>query len=590
MKLTQLLLCKTPFTPSYEHLVTGCSSTEFYNKLESDDSTQTISPAISPNVNFRSVRETDREIVFTILTIGENALEIKPQNYNYVATYEQNPTSRRFWFIESYNVDNSGAYPTVTFYCSIDYWHSYCLDGKIYEQNIVRATQNGSQIFGSQYLNEDSGIYHSVSYISNNRILWARVRINTIILVDNPGAMGSSIEGSVPFVFIPVGVVIDNEFYYLENTFNGSIEINWEYNFDNSFGYQINPNSFIYGTGLGLTETITDGRSVLQYVGNWGFIESASLTYLPPFDYSFDTTLKTIYVENATRAKFTFDGRTITAVVPDNTSEYVRNIFYDVVLPLPSSNAPDSYFYHRYPFEYYSICVGEREFKYPYPIISIEIIVNSKCCADSNVAKLIVNGDVVEDNIQVNLSIPLVINKDTAGIVEATYGSSYRIMSGLSRLLPIASNLVSLDTPTPSSVINKVAVNANLVKTYMEFKGEVNTPVGTYIPQTNADAIAFGDYPFIVRHVPHPTLQGSINKMIRVYGERVLKVDNPIIVNHKYFDYVQTSGATVISDSLNDRGNNVLSVAFNKGLHLWHFDNIDNVSDIGVYPVRNSNR
>lgn len=590
MKLTQLLLCKTPFTPSYEHLVTGCSSTEFYNKLESDDSTQTISPALSPNVNFRSVRETDREIVFTILTIGENALQIKPQEYNYVATYEQNPTSRRFWFIDSYNVDNSGAYPSVTFYCSIDYWHSYCLDGKIYEQSIVRATQNGSQLLSNQYLNEDSGIYHSVNYISNNRILWARVRINTIILVDNPGAMGSSIEGSVPFVFIPVGVVIDNEFYYLENTLNGSIMVNWEYNFDTSLGYQISPNSFTYGSGLGFTETITDGRSVLQYVGNWGFVESASLTYLPPFDYSFDTTLKTIYVENATRAKFTFDGRTITAVVPDNTSEYIRNIFYDVVLPLPSDGNADSYFYNRYPFNYYSICVGEREFKYPYPITSIGIIINSKCCADSNVARLVVNGDVVEDNIQVNLSIPLVINKDTAGIVEATYGSSYRIMSGLSRLLPIASNLVSLDTPTPSSVINKVAVNANLVKTYMEFKGEVNTPVGTYIPQTNADAIAFGDYPFIVRHIPHPTLQGSILKMIRVYGERVLMVHNPIIVNHKYFDYVQTSGATVISDSLNDRGNNALSTAFNNGLHLWHFDNIDNVSDIGVYPTRNPNR
>jgi hypothetical protein len=139
-------------------------------------------------------------------------------------------------------------------------------------------------------------------------------------------------------------------------------------------------------------------------------------------------------------------------------------------------------------------------------------------------------------------------------------------------------------------MINKLIINANLLKTYMEFNGEVNTPVGTYIPQTNADAIAFGDYPFIVHHTPHSTLQGSIRQMIRVYGERVLKVGSPIIVNHEHFDYVQTNGATVISDSLNYRGNNVLSAAFNNGVHLWHFDNIDNVSDIGVYPTRNSNR
>ena len=89
MKLTQLLLCKTPFTPSYEHLVTGCSSTEFYTKLQSESTTETISPVLNPNVTFRPVRETDREIVFTINLVTENALYIKPQEYNYVATYEE---------------------------------------------------------------------------------------------------------------------------------------------------------------------------------------------------------------------------------------------------------------------------------------------------------------------------------------------------------------------------------------------------------------------------------------------------------------------------------------------------------------------
>lgn len=590
MKLTQLLLCKTPFTPSYEHLVTGCSSTEFYNKLASEDSTQTISSVLTPNITFRPVRETDREIVFSINMIGENALYIKPQDYNYVATYEQYPTSRRFWFIESYNVDNSGVYPTVTFYCSIDYWHSYCLDGKIYEQNIVRNTQNGSEIFTNQYLNEDSGIYHTVNYISNDRILWARVRINTLILVDNPGAIGSSIEGSVPFVYIPVGIVKNNKFSYLENTFDGSVENNWEYIFSGTLGYQINEDSFNYGPGLPTTSKITDGRNVLQYVGNWGFIESASLTYLPPFNYSFNENNKTISVGSITRANFTFDGRTITAIVPDNTSEYIRTISYEVSLPSPSVAIPDVYFYYRYPFLYYSIFVGEREFKFPYPITRIQIVVNSKCCGDSNIARLVVNGVIVEDNIQVNLSIPLVINKDTAGIVEATYGSSYREMSALTRLLPIASNLVSIDPPSPRVILDKFTANANLVKSYMEYKGEVNTPVGTYIPQTNADAIAFGDYPFIVQHTPQSTLVNSIIKRIAIYGERVLKVDNPITVNHLYFDYVQTNGASVISDSLNDRGNNVLSTAFNNGLHLWHFDYVNKVADIGIYPNKNPNR
>lgn len=590
MKLTQLLLCKTPFTPSYEHLVTGCSSTEFYNKLATEDSTQTISPANTPNITFRPVRETDREIVFSLNMIGKNALYIKPQEYNYVATYEQNPTSRRFWFIESYNVDNSGVYPTVTFYCSIDYWHSYCLDGKIYEQNIVRATQNGRVMSSNQYLHEDSGIYHTVNYISNDRILWARIRINTLILVDSPSAIGSSLEGSVPFVYIPVGIVKNNVFSYLESTINSTTIHNWEYVFSGSLGYEIDEDSFNYVSGLPTNSVITDGNVVLQYVGNWGFIESASLTYLPPFDYSFNESNKTISVGTVTRASFTFDSRKVTAIVPDNTSEYIRTILYNVDLPVPSVNNPDSYFYNRYPFVYYSVFVGEREFKFPYPLTSVQIDVNSKCCSDSNIATLIINGVVVEDNIQVNLSIPLVINKDAAGIIEATYGSSYREMSALARLLPIASSLVSFNVPSPNVILNKFASNANIVKSYMEYKGEVNTPVGTYIPQTNADAIAFGDYPFMVRHTPHSTLIPSIVKRIRIYGERVLKVDSPITVNHRYFDYVQTNGASVISDSLNDRGNNALSTAFNNGLHLWHFDYINKLSDVGVYPTKNPNR
>lgn len=589
MKLTQLLLCKTPFTPSYEHLVTGCSSQEFYNKLATEDSTQTISPAITPNITFRPVRETDREIVFSLNMIGENALYIKPQEYNYVATYEQYPTSRRFWFIESYNVDNSGVYPTVTFYCSIDYWHSYCLEGKIYEQNIVRNTQNGSNISSNQYLYEDSGIYHTVNYISNNRILWARIRINTLILVDSPSAIGSSLEGSVPFVYIPVGIVKNNVFSYLETTINSTAIHNWEYVFSGSLGYEIDEDSFNYVSGLPTNSVITDGNVVLQYVGNWGFVESASLTYLPPFDYSFNESKKTISVGTVTRASFTFEGRKVTTIVPDNTSEYIRTIRYNVDLPAPSVNNPDSYFYNRYPFVYYSVFVGEREFKFPYPLTSVQIDVNSKCCSDSNIATLIINGRVVEDNIQVNLSIPLVINKDTAGIIDATYGSSYREMSALARLLPIGSSLVSFNVPSPNVILDKFASNANLVKSYMEYKGEVNTPVGTYIPHTNADAIAFGDYPFMVRHTPHSTLFPSIVKRIRIYGERVLKVDNPITVNHQYFDYVQTNGASVISDSLNDKGNNVLSTAFNNGLHLWHFDYISNISDIGVYLI-NPNR
>ena len=591
MKLTQLLLCKTPFTPSYEHLVTGCSSQEFYNKLYNDqNNTTSILLDKGNNLSFRTVRETDREIVFSINLNSRELPYFKPYQFNYVATYETD-NSYRFWFIDSYNLDNSVLNPSVTFYCSIDYWHSYCLEGKIYEQNIVRNTQNGSEISSNQYLYEDSGIYHTVNYISNDRILWARVRINTLILVNNPGAIGSSIEGSVPFVYIPVGIVKNNVFSYLETTIDGTTIHDWEYIFSSTLGYKIDKASFSYGPGLPTTSKIIDGRNVLQYVGNWGFIESASLTYLPPFDYSFNESNKTISVGNITRAIFTFDDRKITAIVPDNTSEYIRTILYNVDLPIPSINNPDSYFYNRYPFVYYSVFVGEREFKFPYPLTNVQIDVNSKCCSDSNIATLIINGVVVEDNIQVNLSIPLVINKDTAGIIEATYGSSYRLMSALTRLLPIASSLVSFNVPSPNVILNKFASNANLVKSYMEYKGEVNTPVGTYIPQTNADAIAFGDYPFMVRHTPHSTLIPSIVKRIRIYGERVLKVDNPITVNHQYFDYVQTNGATVISDSLNDKGNNVLSTAFNNGLHLWHYDNINSISDdVGNFNVKNSNR
>lgn len=592
MKLTQLLLCKTPFTPSYEHLVTGCSSTEFYNKLASEGSTITISPSLTPNITFRPVRETDREIVFSVNMLGENASYIKPQDFNYVATYEQNPTSRRFWFIESYNVDNAGAYPTVTFYCSIDYWHSYCLVSaeNFINQRIIHTTQNGSNL-NNVYFSDGESTPHEVSIISEDRVLWGRVRINTITYSDRYDELhfGTVLDGSLSHAYIPLGFVKNNvvKFFDSDSMIHPSITMRMNYKEITLSGNTASATEKPAGI---LSLSRADTEFDVMMVSNFDTLESFDLTYLPPFRYSFTETgtLPTITIIdkcNAVNISYSVDSPVYLITPPENKSVLTKTIEYNTNIPSPTPSSPDVYFYNRYPYRYYSVVLGEKEFNVNYPVTSFKIQITNNGSGNSASCSLYANDRLIEDNIEISLSVPLPITKDQAGQIEAIYGSGYRMNKLLTSFIPKVMSAVSTKG---KSMIKDVP--SGFLSAY-EYTREDNIPTTVYSPTSQSSQISYGDYPFIKLYSIRPGYEKCITSKLKMIGEPVDYFDNPIQVNHVYFDYVRTSNCTTLSDILNIRGNDSLSSAFNRGVYLWHFHDYESyISNfVGNFSLINSN-
>lgn len=592
MKLTQLLLCKTPFTPSYEHLVTGCSSTEFYNKLASEDSTQTISSLLTPNITFRPVRESDREIVFSVNMTGGNSLYIRPQDFNYVATYEQNPTSRRFWFIESYNVDNSGVYPTVTFYCSIDYWHSYCLvpSENFITQRIIHTTQNGSNL-NNVYFSDGESTPHDVYIISDDRVLWGRVRINTISYSERYSELhfGTVLDGSLSHAYIPLGFVKNNvvKFFDINSMIYPSITMSMDYKVITLSGDSSSVTEKTAGT---LPLSSVDTQFDVMMVSNFATLESFDLTYLPPFRYTFTDseqfpTITILDKCNAVNISYSVDSPVYLITPPENNSVFTRTVEYNTNLPTPSPSTPDVYFYNRYPYRYYSVVLGEKEFKVNYPVISFKVVITNNGSGNSASCSLYVNNRLIEDNIEISLSVPLPITKDQAGQIEAIYGSGYRMGKMLTSFIPMVMSAISTKGASLVKDIPSAYFSAH------EYTREDNIPTTVYSPTSQSSQISYGDYPFIKLYSIKPGYEKCISSKIKMIGEPVDYFDNPIQVNHVYFDYVRTSGCTTLTDILNIRGNDSLSSAFNRGVYLWHFhDYISYISNyVGNFSLNNSN-
>lgn len=590
MKLTQILLCKTPFTPSYEHIVTGCSSTEFYNKLSTDSNNITISLALN-NATFRTVRETDREIVLSINLVNNTLITFKPQDFNYIATYEEQPTSYRFWFVDSYNVDNSALWPTVTFYCSIDYWHSYCLvsSDNFISQHITRITQNGANS-NNIYFNEEDSIPHTVKIISNKRILWGRARINMTAYISSNtlnGKCGTVLDGSLAHFYVPLALMSGNsiDFKYIGVNMEQGYEFIYIKN-DGSISSTNYNSGYIGGY---------DPEESVRILSELATIDSFDLTYLPPFDYSiYENNLgvsvnilggcKVIGIHGVGEAPGDTGLYLLTPSLLDN-NKFSKSIIYNINIPSPTQSTPDNYFYNRYPYRYYSAIVGGKEFNVNYPVTSFRFDITNNGSGNSSSCSVYCNGNCIADNIEISNSVNLPITKNQAGQIEAIYGSSYRMDKVLLSLIPkltkaVSSKGISLINDIPQSIMQ-----------LYEYTREDNIPTTVYSPTSQSSQIAYGDYPFIKEYSIKSGYEKCISSKIKMIGEIVDYYDIPIPINHYYYDYVKTSNCITLTKLLNSKGNSQLSNAFNRGVYLWHFDKINNIStDIGNFSVINSNR
>lgn len=597
MKLTQLLLCKTPFTPSYEHLVTGCSSTEFYTKLQSESTTETISPVLNPNVTFRPVRETDREIVFTINLVTENALYIKPQEYNYVATYEEYPTSRRFWFIESYNVDNSGVYPSVTFYCSIDYWHSYILDNNDYvkEQRIIRKKGKDPYI----YIPDDIDVPHDEFLVPSDRILWARCRVSTTEFKKYTSSspmvvnaeLGLPYDGGMVTLYIPlihfygedivsyrIGVrfltahrvaTMDFTSHTITATNNGQANVNYVQSFQ--IGHLIN--------NLASIATILD----------------LSLTFIPPINFS--------YTANDGMIDVREDGTGLTSVLIKRDgypSMYAFTYFSESHYPFEFTKRINLLttstvsYTNVYPFNYYKIYVGGQPYIFPYPVTSVDVDFKAGGSANSVSCDLYVNTELVEKNISVCQNIPLPINVTEADLINARYLNGYREL-GLS--LSLTNGILNATRGTMnvfnSSSISSVAssgigaiqkgINSayNIAEEYYKYESQERTPAKQFYPVTEALSAIIGDYPYIISCSVNNAYSTLVSERIKVIGHKTDYYGKPLTAPTNGFEFYKIDPINIFSSNLNDRGNNHIISAFTRGVHLWDY----NVSfdTIGIY-------
>lgn len=600
MKLTQLLLCKTPFTPSYEHLVTGCSSQEFYNKLYSDqNNTTSIDIEVGNSLTFRTVRESDREIVFSLKL---NSIELdyfKPYQFNYVATYETDG-SYRFWFIDSYDVDNSVLNPSVSFYCSIDYWHSYCLISADYfiTQRISRITQNGRTL-NNIFFADNFQLPHDVQIISNDRVLWGRARFNTIGYSDNYGRdvyFGTILDGSLSHAYVPLGVFSGSTFRYFNS--NLTVEMNNAYKLialsDN--------NASVIDKSPGVAWSPMYARYAIEGISNFPTIESFDLTYLPPFEYTYNedyiTILDNCSVVFLNRPDVPLEEQ-VALITPSSDDIFTKTIRYDISLPSPTDSTPDVYFYNRYPYRYYSIIVGEKEYTVNYPVQTVLIVITNNGSGNSSSCNLYVNGRMIADNIEISLSVPLPITTDQAGEIEAIYGSGYREIKLLQSLFDTSISAMPGEKRKKQSNISYVSSSVSSIASgafsgYMdvyEYFTEDNIPSTVYSPTSSASEISYGDYPIIKLHSIKPGYEDIVNSFIKMKGEAVDYYSNPIVKNHKYFDFITTYNTVLLTRFLNGKGNELLSSAFNRGVYLWHYDNINNISDdVGNFDIINSNR
>lgn len=607
MKLKHLLLCKTPFTPSYEHLVTGCSSREFYFKLYNDvNNTTSINIEVGDTLAFRTVRESDNEIVFSL---NLNSIELnyfKPYQFNYVATYETDG-SNRFWFIDSYDLDNSMLNPSVTFYCSIDYWHSYCLisQNNFISQRINRLTQNGLYQNSNVYFYEDNAVPHRVSYTSKDRILWGRVRFNTLPYSSkyNENIFGTDIDGSLCHAYLPLGVVIDNKI-----NFFAPLSLT-----DTLFSCQlVMSNNYKEIQLLKGGDMVTNDRSSgnigdhyytikdIWVMSNFSPVVSFDLTYLPPFNYSIFRESRQIaitihskcnavlipdpyYTEPSTEPDVDQWAYLITCI--DDGSTFTQDIDYNITIPQVTAENPDTYFYNRFPYHYYSAIVGGREFTFNYPVHKISYRITNNGSGNSNSCDLYINDELVHDNIDISLTVPLPINKDQAGDIELIYGSGYRASQAIAKYFsPLINSMTNF---TPTNIISNIT---NMALEGHEIKREDNKPSSTYAPISQSSQISYGDFPFIKEYIPIDGYEKCIKSYIKMKGESVDFFAIPIFHEHRYFDYVRTKGAEIMTTTLNGNGNKIISNAFNRGVYLWHYDAINNIAtDVGYFYINNFN-
>lgn len=605
MKLTKLLLCKSPFTPAYEHLVSGCSAQQLYNCIrDTSEGVKEITMATDApnNLYIRTANETESSVNITLVCDS-----FTPQDYNYICTVEHkfnavvDTQKFRFWFITGYTVENALDYETVTFNCSIDWWHSYgtALTGDdTIDCTIQRMTQNtNSTIFygGDSFY---SG-HRQVSRYAD-RVLWARCRLNTVQYTNATDAInGFMNSGSLLYVYFPI-----SKYPTTEET---NLQINGDWTI-----FEVDGNTL----SVNRTDNV-DLRPViyslsLNTIGSLFNIIDLSLTFIPPFNYNVNG--NNIIVNDVNTAFFSVLG--VYGIVQSSVGAI--NFVRDVEFITTNNDSAITPIYDSYPFHYYSMVVGGNSLIVNYKVNRVLYKIRCRGSGDSNLCDLYINNVLVKENIEINSIVKIPINVESAGLVDATYGASYRlidvitstssnVLSGAFNIGTEIGSMLATGAKTPKNSAQEISQTTSqvsgigaIVSTALNTVNSVNKITGNYRAQenistvistdtTSASAFFIGDLPYIIEHFPLTQYNEIIYNRIKIFGTDVMVINKPLIRNHLNFDFISTTGMTVLSNKLPSLSNSILSEAFNRGCYLWHYSPTFSIQSIGNFDITNPN-
>ena len=622
MRAKSMLLCKAPFTPRYDNVVTGCTSQELYTRLA-------ISGIQFP---FSSIRtefyETDTSLKFS-LTLANYTIpptKIRLDEYNYIA-FKEDDNKISFWFIDGWEIENAFEFPTVTIECTKDFWHTYCLDLSIndtYKQHIIRnhvkLTKNDGYDYNRPIYFPPISLPSRKSITINRRVLWAKVKINSTYSKEEYNSViglnyGYTFDGSILTCFIPL-FIIDEDNKIIDNITNLSV-----FNYTDHerhfplLDLTIDKDSVTIDSDVSISSNtridyslLLNAKRRISQIAEHPMVLSISLTSIPPIRYGIRKTTLTQYsididLFNDTLTSFysvvKINGiPSITGYGGDREDSNDIDSFTEVSYDIPelnvSLNYPDSVNSVIYPYLKRYCVIGNNQIEIPKPIKNIKIRCVSNKATDGYSAEIYLDNLKYVYNIEASPSAILPINSNIASEEEALYGSSYRdssfLLSGIISATKARQNVQNFfsEGGGTKEIVNGLQNYKNLRDIENEYYSEYRTPDNVTSGFVVCSSTIYGDYPFIMTESIFPEYIPKIENEFMIYGELTSNYDYITIMHREKFSFIKCDNSQIYSAKISQKCNDIITDILNRGVHLWNINNITSLNQIGDYSIENA--
>lgn len=561
MRAIQMVLCKTPFTPRYDNVVTGCTSHEFYTKLYNDLNNDVITLKTASTQFRTEFKETDTNLTFAF----QLPYSIDLNDYNYIAikdeAYKHGDQKASFWFLDSFEVLNAMNYVSYTLNCTKDFWHTYCLDlddTDVFKQNIItkhsKLFNNNEYDYNRPFYCSTSSYPTSKSVLINSRVLWAVVKVNsTYSKSEFNSVVGSNVgfpfDGSITTVYIPLGFLDENDNYLRDNIVSLQVFNYTDYNSNykliklpiNKDNVDTEVVQISSNTRIDYDYTIIDPDYIntigykerIALIAEHPFVLSASLTFAPPFnfsprklspqfnEYSIDVNIIRRYDDSNINPVVTssFSVVELNGVYGLTLNRYdgvyytdVYDAYTDIEYNIPKITDYNSVHTSIPPYRKIFCTIGETLIEIPKPCKKIKIRLFFNASTDGYSASIFVDNELFNYNISSSPSAILPLNSNVASTEMALYGSSYRDAQFIGSSI---NSLVSSALAIPEAF---APVNAGTKKqrnpTPLEVAKDLNN-VGSSLLDVNKK---FNDY-YASYRTPDNVTNGFVLSSALVYGD-----------------------------------------------------------------------